>query len=1147
LRDWVPPVTVLRPTVLAAVAFAGILLGASLPTTNAHPHNFENRGELCGVAPGAYSPHGHSDTDGHAHWHHVAPAAAAHDHWDPATQTAKTYPAGHDHPWWHTAAATSAHDHFNADPAVFAFQTHAVGHGHASPLHDPCLQTRMDYPYYLDAAEIPLDEVEPPLVALDPLATLYPAPGAGRSRVYAGGEAYEFPVKLSDWKVVQNFVVSSDLQAAGMGFPGDGSRQNPYIVQGYIVKGNMVFKDTSKCFVVKNNVVVNRVIPGRPIVDLPDIPLEEVFNFTWEKLNTTLGQVDNTVNGTLQAVRQVLNGNPLVSLDALASGYQKASLQAQEMRNGANAQKATEDTAQAARDTAKAAMEQERADWDAQDADWEARLAAWQATLDQYARDYFIVLQETERLADDFETYANQYTTPVQPTRGHSTYVDYANSIVSDLSSIDGAFVPYQQEDTQPSTDNVEGWIAGNPPPQNPPPGWPGTAQDWQYEVQAYSGFQDGITALIAGYWDLRDTAPSLAAYNQFLADKAAFEANYTAFLGELDAFMDQYAEDLAAYQRFLQWHAWVVSFTQSVFTEVNAFLAQAAQFDFQYKGVRGSKLFNTLEELFRWVIKLLLNILDGLDINEPARNTGQLTFDWNGQCVHAYNNVAYDLRVNQNNDRTGFATGGILEQNRFYTIGQIRHYDGIFRNNEVGNRAFLHQLVKPGVVPLASSARAINNDGANQGWYYGNTIYGNVDLDFHGHHHSPGFFAPQSHYHGSTRSIAYMQTATGTCTGTQASVNSQRATGPHKDYPSDNDVHAFHNVVVAQADPAGCLPHFDHGKRWTSVFFNDNLVIDPNGVGLRFEDQAHRADDEQANSENMRELKKPHYHQKWVQMERNTIVGKMFVDILNAQGTLLWNDNWAAVAKSSGPARTQEALGHPGAEIVTSHPYRNDAWLDIQDNTILVTQSQGVLVSDAEDLTLMQLKDNRGFAFPKAYTLTPALDTPAEFLDWLEGLQGATTADIASAIDGIGGQDRGVQSLATLANLRDRFRVEHCGNTVDGLDFAITAKDRIYNDSYSIIQACSEGTAGPNDIAYTLYVPPPTRCTEEYRDFASGTDDFYVSEYAFDVTDTAAPAAVCPYLTPPVPPPGPAAVADPVQYANDASASAVAYVMGLI
>lgn len=1107
--------TVLRPTALAAIAFAGILLVSSLPTTNAHTWNFEDRAELCGVAPGAYSPHGHGDTDGHAHWHHTAAAATGHNH---------------------------------ANMQTGAPEWYAAGHTHSTVVHDPCLQTRMDYPYYLDAAEIPLDEVEPPLVALDPLATLYPAPESGRSRVYAGGEAYEFPVNLSDWKVVQNFVVSGDLQAAGMGFPGDGSRQNPYVVQGYIVKGNMVFKDTSKCFVVKNNVVVNRVIPGRPIVDLPDIPLEEVFNFTWEKLNETLGLVDDTVNGTLQAVREVLNSNPLVSLDALAPGYQKASLQAQEMRNGANAQKATEDAQKAAREAAKAALDLELADWEALDADWNARLAAWEADLDQYAQDYFIILQETERLADDFETYASQYTTPVQPTRSHSAYVDYASQAVSDLYNIDGAFVPYQQDDNLPSTDNVEGWIDGNPPPSTPPPGWSGTAQDWQYEMQVYPGFQDGITALIAGYWDLREAAPSLDAYEQFLADKAAFELDFAAFVDDYEAFVAQYLEDNAAYQRFLQWHAWVMSFTQSVFNEVNAFLAQAAQFDFQYKGLRGSKLFNTLEELFRWVIKLLLNILDGLDINEPARNTGQLTLDWNGQCVHAYNNVAYDLRVNQNNDRTGFATGGILEQNRFYTIGQIRHYDGIFRNNEVGNRAFLHQLVTPGVVPLATSARAINNDGANQGWYYGNTIYGNVDLDFHGHHHSPGFFAPQSHYHGSTRSVAYMQTATGTCTGTYAGISPARATGPHKDHPSDNDVHAFHNVAVAQADPApGCLPHFDHGKRWTSVFFNDNLVIDPNGVGLRFEDQAHRADDEQANSENMKELKRPHYHQKWVQMERNTVVGKMFVDILNAQGTLLWNDNWAAVANAAGPARTQESLGHPGAEIVTSHPYRNDAWVDIQDNTVLVTQSQGVLVSDAEDMTLMQLKDNRGFAFPQGYKLTASLDTPAEFLDWLKGLQAAGTADIAATIDGLGGQDRGVQSLATLSNLRDRFRVEHCGNAVDGLDFAIRATDRIFDDSYSVIQACSAGTAGPNDIVYTPYVPPPPRCTAEYREFASGTDDFYASEYAFDVTDTAAPAAACPYLTPPVPPPGPAAVADPVQYANDASAAAVAYVMGLI
>jgi hypothetical protein len=1037
-------------TVVALLSLALIFL----PIGSAHVWNHENKGELCGVAPGEYGPHGHDEADGHAHWHHTGPATSAHHH---------------------------------------GTTLMAAGHTHSAVTHDPCLQVRMKYPDYLSYATIPLEEVDPPTEEIDPLATLFPADDPNRSRVYvAGGEAYEFPVATNQWKVQTSFAITSDLQAAGMGLPGDGSPGNPYVIEGYIIKGNLLVKNTSKCFVIKNNVVVNRVIPGSVIPDPGSI----------------------------------------ISLKPLIPIWEAAIQAAEDLRAQVDAEKLLEDAEQAARDALLADWNADLADWNAEKSTWNAQAAQWQATWNAYAAEYFDMVQETEFLASDFEAYASQYQNVVQPAKGHSPYVDYALETVTDLDGVRAAFEPYQQDGTLPANDNVEGWINANPPPAQPPADWWGSAQAWQYEVQNYQDYQQHIVDLINSYWnDVIAGAPDDAAYQQFLADHAAFQAAYSQFVADYNAFKAVYDSETALYQQFLQHHQNVYATTGVDIQQAQAKLAEAAAFDFKYVGQLGTKLFNTADQLLQWAIKLLLGLLDPLDPNNVAQNTGQLILDWNGQCVHAYNNVVHDLRVNQNNDRTGFATGGIIENNRFYTIGQIRHYDGIFRDNEVGNRAFLHQLVKPSVTPAAATGRSINNDGANQGWYYDNVIYGNVDLDFHGHHHSAGFFAPKSHYHGSTTTVSYMRTATG-CTATYDTPDPAKREGPAWDHRTDNDIEVFDMTVVEKADNENCLPHFDHAKRWTSVFFNDNIVIDPNGVGLRFEDRDHRADDEQANSENLRELKRPHYHQKWVQLEDNTIVGKIFVDVLNAAGTNLWTDDWSAVGSASGTGRVQESLNHPGAEIVTSHPYRNDAWLDIQRNNILQTQSAGVLVADAADLTLFQLKDNRAFAFPKDYTTTK---TPMEMLAWIKGVAGRSTTEVWDDIKALGGADRGVQTFAHLAFLRNQFTVEHCNNIGRGLDRGLAATDRIYDDQQSIIQACGtsdyQGANPAVDIAYT---PMPTgglRCTEKMREYMGDTDDFYASETVFDVLDGLKPAAVCEQLEVPAPRPSEETVSDPAGF----------------
>lgn len=215
----------------------------------------------------------------------------------------------------------------------------------------------------------------------------------------------------------------------------------------------------------------------------------------------------------------------------------------------------------------------------------------------------------------------------------------------------------------------------------------------------------------------------------------------------------------------------------------------------------------------------------------------GQLTLNWNGQCVWAHHNYIEDLRVNENVKRTGFATGGLIELNKIEFIGQIRHYDGEFRHNLVGPRGpdSMFDEVLETTPLLAPDLLVANVDGFNQGLFHHNTFHGSVDLDLHGHHHGTGFFAPHSHYHGSN--------------GTKAEMH----------------------------------PH-DHTQRWTSVKFVDNKVIDPDGYGLRYEDRNHAGDDRTARSEDEEMLDEPHRHYTHIVIARNEVTDAgIWVDVFNA------------------------------------------------------------------------------------------------------------------------------------------------------------------------------------------------------------------------------------------------------------------------
>ncbi|HUR61384.1 MAG TPA: hypothetical protein VM286_03350 [Candidatus Thermoplasmatota archaeon] len=248
----------------------------------------------------------------------------------------------------------------------------------------------------------------------------------------------------------------------------------------------------------------------------------------------------------------------------------------------------------------------------------------------------------------------------------------------------------------------------------------------------------------------------------------------------------------------------------------------------------------------------------------------GELALNWNGICVHVHHNFIRDLRVNENIKREGYDTGGLIELNQINYVGQIRHYDGEFRDNVVGPR---DDAKLPGgvfddpenLLPFAKDTRVLNVDGFNQGYFHHNTITGSVDLKLHGHHHSTGFLATHSHYHG------------------------------------DNETRM-------------AMMQHDHTKRWESVRFEDNKVIDPAGYGLRYTDEAHAGDDRTAPSETTEQLSDDHTHHTKVEIRRNTLVGAgVWVDVFNADDKL--------------------------------HTTRNPGWFWITDNTVqLAERHDGLL-----------------------------------------------------------------------------------------------------------------------------------------------------------------------------------------------------------
>jgi len=206
------------------------------------------------------------------------------------------------------------------------------------------------------------------------------------------------------------------------------------------------------------------------------------------------------------------------------------------------------------------------------------------------------------------------------------------------------------------------------------------------------------------------------------------------------------------------------------------------------------------------------------------------LTLDWIGGGIEVRNNDVGDLRVNQNRPRTGDPTSGVIENNTFDVVGQLRHFDGVFQNNVVGSK---DQMRLP-----FFNRRAVNFDGFNGSVFRNNTIYGYMDARLHGHHHSSGFSAP-SHYHGKSPE-------------------------------------SHHHAMV------------DHTVRYHQVHIYGNKIYSDYYYALAYLDTAHSANDRTAASETEKTLNDPHIHYTRVFMHDNELIGSgLYVDIFNAKDEL--------------------------------------------------------------------------------------------------------------------------------------------------------------------------------------------------------------------------------------------------------------------
>lgn len=207
----------------------------------------------------------------------------------------------------------------------------------------------------------------------------------------------------------------------------------------------------------------------------------------------------------------------------------------------------------------------------------------------------------------------------------------------------------------------------------------------------------------------------------------------------------------------------------------------------------------------------------------------GGLVLDWIGSGIAVRNNVIGNMVVNQNVARTGSPTSGVIEWNAFSVISQLRHWDGVFRNNVVGTRA-----QNPG----DQTNLAVNFDGFNGAQFVNNTLYGYLDARLHGHHHSSKF-GGASHNHG---------------------------LAPEHQHPSTSAEKAMHRY------------------RYHRVNIANNRIYSDHEYAVAYLDTDHAANDRTAASETNPDLENPHLHFTRVTIANNRMYGAgVLVNVFNA------------------------------------------------------------------------------------------------------------------------------------------------------------------------------------------------------------------------------------------------------------------------
>ncbi|HEX2294527.1 MAG TPA: hypothetical protein VHN37_04385 [Actinomycetota bacterium] len=260
-----------------------------------------------------------------------------------------------------------------------------------------------------------------------------------------------------------------------------------------------------------------------------------------------------------------------------------------------------------------------------------------------------------------------------------------------------------------------------------------------------------------------------------------------------------------------------------------------------------------------------------------------RLVLDWIGGGIEVRNNEIGDLRVNQNRARKGDPTSGVIENNSFGVVGQLRHFDGIFQNNVVGAKGGMK-------IPFFTDNRAVNFDGFNGSIFRNNTIYGYMDARLHGHHHSSGF-SEDSHYHG--------------------------------DAP---EAHADHGAM-------------DHTERYHQVHIYGNKIYADWYYALAYLDTAHAGNDRTAASETEKTLNNPHIHYTRVFMHDNELYGAgLYVDVFNAK-----DERHKATARGLMEISDNKIVLHNTEDVSQRFSTRNgidiyqaqDITLRVLDNTI--------------------------------------------------------------------------------------------------------------------------------------------------------------------------------------------------------------------